>query len=74
MNFNDMMMSMTGKTDSKIGYTTTVKDQVEEIEVFSSLNPEQNWSFQKNIGSSEKTTERTPFPNKKTLGKHKNFF
>lgn len=28
-----MIMSMTGKTDSKLGYTTTVKDQVDEIEV-----------------------------------------
>ena len=42
MNFNDMMMSMTGKTDSKIGYTTTVKDQVEEIEVCPCLTQEQN--------------------------------
>ena len=74
MNFNDMMMSMTGKTDSKIGYTTTVKDQVEEIEVCPCLTPEQNLSFQENIGSSEKTAERTPLPNKKTLGNHKNFF
>lgn len=31
MNLNEMMMSMTGKTESKLGYTTTVKDQVEEI-------------------------------------------
>ena len=33
MNLSEMMMSMTGKNDSKLGYTTTVKDQVEEIEV-----------------------------------------
>ena len=42
MNFNEMMMSMTGKTDSKIGYTTTVKDQVDEIEVPPSPTSEQN--------------------------------
>ncbi len=33
MNMSDMMMSMTGKVDSKLGYTTTVKEQVDDIEV-----------------------------------------
>ena len=30
---SDMMMSMSNKTDAKLGYTTTVKEQVDEIEV-----------------------------------------
>lgn len=33
MNASDMMMSMTNKSDGKLGYTTTVKEQVDEIEV-----------------------------------------
>lgn len=32
-NLNDLMMSLTGKTDSKLGFTTTVKEQVDDIEV-----------------------------------------
>ncbi len=32
-NLNDLMMSLAGKTDSKLGFTTTVKEQVEDIEV-----------------------------------------
>ena len=31
MNASDMFMNMTGQTDNKIGLTTTVKDQVDEI-------------------------------------------
>ena len=30
---NDFMMSLTSKNESKLGYTTTVKEQVEGIEV-----------------------------------------
>ena len=33
MNASDMMMSMTSKGEGKLGYTTTVKEQVDEIEV-----------------------------------------
>ena len=33
MNASETMMNMTGKTDGKVGYTTTVKEQVEDIEV-----------------------------------------
>ena len=33
MSLSEMMLNMSGKTDSKLGYTTTVKDQIEEIEV-----------------------------------------
>lgn len=29
MNASDMMMSMTNKTQAKLGYTTTVKQQVD---------------------------------------------
>lgn len=29
MNMSDMLMSMTNKSDSKLGYTTTVKEQVD---------------------------------------------
>ena len=32
-NLNDLMMSLAGKSDSKLGFTTTVKEQVEDIEV-----------------------------------------
>jgi hypothetical protein len=32
-NLNDLMMSLAGRTDSKLGFTTTVKEQVEDIEV-----------------------------------------
>lgn len=32
-NLNDLMMSLGGKTDSKLGLTTTVKEQVDDIEV-----------------------------------------
>ena len=32
-NLNDLMMSLAGKTDSKLGFTTTVKEQVDDIEV-----------------------------------------
>ena len=28
---SDMLMSMTGKSDGKLGYTTTVKEQVDDI-------------------------------------------
>jgi hypothetical protein len=31
MNMSDMLMSMTGKSDGKLGYTTTVKEQVDDI-------------------------------------------
>ncbi len=31
MNASDMMMSMTNKTQAKLGYTTTVKQQVDQI-------------------------------------------
>ena len=33
MNASETMLNMTSKTDNKVGYTTTVKEQVEEIEV-----------------------------------------
>ena len=33
MSISDMLLSMTGKTESKLGYTTTMKDQIEEVEV-----------------------------------------
>lgn len=33
MNLNDLMMSLAGKTEGKLGYTTTVKEQVDDIEV-----------------------------------------
>ena len=33
MNASDMMLSMTSKGEGKLGYTTTVKEQVDEIEV-----------------------------------------
>lgn len=33
LNLNDLMLSLAGKTDSKLGYTTTVKEQVDDIEV-----------------------------------------
>ena len=32
-NLNDLMMSLAGRTDSKLGCTTTVKEQVDDIEV-----------------------------------------
>lgn len=32
-NLNDLMMSLGGRTDSKLGCTTTVKEQVDDIEV-----------------------------------------
>lgn len=32
-NLNDLMMSWAGKNDSKLGLTTTVKEQVDDIEV-----------------------------------------
>lgn len=35
-NLNDLMMSLAGKTDSKLGFTTTVKEQVDDIEVLTS--------------------------------------
>lgn len=31
MNLNDLMMSLAGKTEGKLGYTTTVKEQVDDI-------------------------------------------
>lgn len=31
MNLSDLMMSLGGRTDSKIGFTTTVKEQVDDI-------------------------------------------
>lgn len=33
MNGSDMMVSITSKGEGKLGYTTTVKEQVDEIEV-----------------------------------------
>ena len=30
---SDMMMSMNNKTDAKLGFPTTVKEQVDEIEI-----------------------------------------
>jgi hypothetical protein len=30
-NLNDLMMSLGGKTDNKLGLTTTVKEQVDDI-------------------------------------------
>jgi hypothetical protein len=32
-NLNDLMMSLSGKGDTKLGFTTTVKEQVDDIEV-----------------------------------------
>ena len=34
MNASETMLNMSMKTDSKVGYTTTVKEQVEDIEVY----------------------------------------
>jgi len=31
MRINDLMMSLAGKSDAKLGFTTTVKEQVEDI-------------------------------------------
>lgn len=31
MNTSEMMLGMTSKSDGKVGYTTTVKEQVDEI-------------------------------------------
>jgi len=30
-NLNDLMISLGGKSDSKLGFTTTVKEQVDDI-------------------------------------------
>lgn len=32
-NLNDLMMSLAGRTEGKLGLTTTVKEQVDDIEV-----------------------------------------
>jgi hypothetical protein len=31
MNLSELMMSLGGRTESKLGFTTTVKEQVDEI-------------------------------------------
>lgn len=33
MSMTDMMISLTSKADTKVGYTTTVKEQVDDMEV-----------------------------------------
>ncbi len=35
-NLNDLMISLAGRTEGKLGLTTTVKEQVDDIEVLMS--------------------------------------
>ncbi len=71
MNLNDLMYSLGGRTDSKLGYTTTVKQQVDDIEVKIKLTLGDNRSFQKIIRVSKKVSELDSIPVKKALRAHK---
>jgi hypothetical protein len=59
MNMSDMLLSM--RTESKLGYTTTVKEQVDEIEVRYRDSIEQDIAFQEVNRKSAEDAERNRF-------------
>lgn len=56
---SDMLLSM--RTESKLGYTTTVKEQVDEIEVRYRDSIEQDIAFQEVNRKSAEDAERNRF-------------